>query len=559
MRKIVIRLAVGFLLILIALTPLGPAAGRPPQLPAACQELAFSTEEDFVWGEIVVSDGDLLTVYEDASGSTQCQICATNAELVQETFDFDNPYDLGLDAADVVDAETYLVAFSTELNAPDPRRFTHGDLLATNGVVIPNQSLTYRFQVGYDLGLDGLHFVGDPGDIIAFLSTATQFSREDWLATPDLLVSWLEEYGIDIWFSTEGTWSPAGAPGFLDGDLLAVVSGSIVATNALLLDPSVPADVRDDGVDFGLDAATSTRTLERGYIHFSTEILFDGEVSFTDGDVLLFGNGVVVPHGDLIGCFKPAADFLGLDALHMAVEVPEGEIHGQKFHDLNGNAVADDGEPGLGQWEIHLDSVNGLDGVVNEVAFTDASGAYAFTVPVGTYRVSEVCPVGAAWHQSLPTPSGGVCGSGDYTLTLEAGEPAHTGIDFGNYQYATKSGFKFHDLKPDGVWDQANEPPLVEWRILLNGADGMNNPVSEEAWTDQEGFYSFSVPPGGYTVSEVCYDGWAQTLPLPDPPGVCGSGVYDIVLVSAEIRENNNFGNYEPIDLYLPIIVKDDL
>lgn len=84
----------------------------------------------------------------------------------------------------------------------------------------------------------------------------------------------------------------------------------------------------------------------------------------------------------------------------------------------------------------------------------------------------------------------------------------------------------------------------------------MNNPVSETAWTDVNGLYSFSVPPGGYTVREVCYDGWAQTVP--DPPGACGSGVYTFELVSAQVHENNDFGNYQPLDMYLPVIVKND-
>jgi hypothetical protein len=241
----------------------------------------------------------------------------------------------------------------------------------------------------------------------------------------------------------------------------------------------------------------------------------------------------------------------------MAVEVPEGEIHGQKFHDLNANGVADEGETGLGQWEIHLDSVNGLEADVQDATFTDPTGAYTFTAALGTYTVSEICPSDAAWYQSLPAPDGEVCGSGLYTLTLEVGDPVHTGIDFGNYQYATKSGYKFHDLVPDGVWDPANEPPLAQWEIHLDGADGMNNPVSETAYTNENGYYSFSVPPGGYTVSEVCFDGWAQTLP--DPPGACGSGFHAFDLVSAEVHENNDFGNYQPIDIYLPLVVKDGL
>ena len=65
MRRTIVRVAVGALLLLIALLPPGPAAGRPSQLPPGCQDLAFSTEEDFVTrgpeppdGNPVISDGE---------------------------------------------------------------------------------------------------------------------------------------------------------------------------------------------------------------------------------------------------------------------------------------------------------------------------------------------------------------------------------------------------------------------------------------------------------------------------------------------------------------------
>lgn len=69
-----------------------------------------------------------------------------------------NNADLGLDAADVVNASTSLVAFSTELDSPNAGQFTAGDLLATNGTIIPNIALTDPFTVGYDIGLDSVHF-----------------------------------------------------------------------------------------------------------------------------------------------------------------------------------------------------------------------------------------------------------------------------------------------------------------------------------------------------------------------------------------------------------------
>jgi hypothetical protein len=125
---------------------------------------------------------------------------------------------------------------------------------------------------------------------------------------------------VDIWFSTEGTWSPAGTVGFLDGDLLSARTGTIVASNDVLLPVTVPAGIPNRGVDLGLDAITAGRTGSRNTVHFSTELLYAGEPTFTDGDVLRLGNGVVHVHKDLIRCFEPKADFLGLDALHRDIQ-----------------------------------------------------------------------------------------------------------------------------------------------------------------------------------------------------------------------------------------------
>jgi len=319
MRKPVTRAAMGLLLALVALVPLGSATGQQPSMPPACEELAFSTEEDFITrgpeppdGNPYISDGDLL--------GRNCVVCARNADLVG---DFDVSADLGLDAADVIDAERYLVAFSTELDSPHGS-FTAGDLLTTNGVIIPNVALTYGFQVRHDVGLDGLHLVGPPQNIQAFLAAIreAQLDRDYWLQNPGDLGDRLEEYEIDIWFSTEGTWMPLEGVGFLDGDVLSARDGDVVAHIQHLLPPDVPAGIPDRGVDFGLDAVTSTRMGDENRIQFSTEILYENDRSFTDGDVLLAGNGIVTTNQQLIMCFEPKADFLGLDAFHMGA--PEG-------------------------------------------------------------------------------------------------------------------------------------------------------------------------------------------------------------------------------------------
>ena len=283
----------------------------------ACRSLAFSTEVDFVTfgpepadGNPIISDGDLL--------GGGCVVCARNRELLAV---FQCEFDLGLDAADVIDIdfETPLVAFSTELDHPDDW-FTAGDLLTTHGAVIPNIALLARFNIYADLGLDAVHFIGERERIIEFLNHAGEFGRDFWLENPGALSEMLEKHEIDIWFSTEGTAPTPENPGFLDGDLLSARTGTIVASNGLLLPTSVPAGIPDRGVDFGLDAVTAGRATDRGTILFSTEILFNGEPPFTDGDIIKLGNGVVRTNEDLINCFEPKVDELGLDALSVCID-----------------------------------------------------------------------------------------------------------------------------------------------------------------------------------------------------------------------------------------------
>ena len=328
-------------MLVVSASPVASQVG--PDALKNCKELAFSTEEDFVTnglepsdGNPIISDGDLLGIIHSASGAPTCAVCARNADLVGR---FDVGVDLGLDAVDVINVDTYLVAFSTELDSPNQGQFYAGDLLVTNGAIIPNVALTHLWQLSYDIGLDGVHFVGDIEAIEAFLGAAAQISREGWLEAPSRLSSMLKEAGIDLWFSTEGTLGPVDKPLFLDGDLLSAGTGTIVAGNDVLLPPAVPAGIPVRGVDFGLDAVTSDRSSERQEIHFSTEILYDGELSFTDGDVLQMGNGVVARNYELLQCFQPRAKELGLDAL--SVYVPPTPPCISRITDIGGVDVGD--------------------------------------------------------------------------------------------------------------------------------------------------------------------------------------------------------------------------
>ena len=149
-----------------------------------------------------------------------------------------------------------------------------------------------------------------------------KYGRKYWLENPKALIEYLEKYGIDIWFSTEGTAPWPKEPKFLDGDLLSAATGTIVATNSDLLPLSVPAGIPKRGVDFGLDAITLDKEKN---IEFSTEILYEDELSFTDGDVLEQGDGIMLEHRKLIDSFNPPNPNwinLGLDALSMQFTLP---------------------------------------------------------------------------------------------------------------------------------------------------------------------------------------------------------------------------------------------
>lgn len=337
-----------FIRVLVVLSLIGTVLLIKPNLVAGqvdparlarCLDFGFSLEEDFVTqgpvpfdGNPIISDGDLL----GPSGA----LCARNAELLG-VFGISEAFDLGLDASDVISATVNLslVAFSTELDSTSDIQFTSGDLLVTNGAIILNEALTGAWDVTYDIGLDAVHFVGNPAEILGFLEAAEVQSPVDAAVLGDLFVDYPT---VDIWFSTEGTFGSLEAPTFLDGDLLSARSGTIVASNIDLLDASVPAGIPNKGVDFGLDAATTDRRGTVEMIHYSTEILYNNEISFTDGDVLRYGNGVVATNWDLILPFEPKADMLGLDALTINVRPgPEAcisritKISGVDIGDIN--------------------------------------------------------------------------------------------------------------------------------------------------------------------------------------------------------------------------------
>jgi hypothetical protein len=217
-----------------------------------------------------------------------------------------------------------------------------------------------------------------------------------------------------------------------------------------------------------------------------------------------------------------------------------GRLDGHKFLDVDGDGLWDQDEPPLECWEIMLSD--------GSVTHTDAAGYYAFeNLDYGTYTVSEACPQGEDWVQTLPTPDDpNSCGEAVYTVQLDYDTPVVNDLDFGNHWPSARlDGYKFHDFAgqsgdPNGIWDPG-EPPIAGWEIRLS--DG------SVTHTNAEGYYAFEdLEYGTYTVSEVCpqeQDGcWRQTAPELLADCTCGDAVYTVELSSGTPERNHlDFGN----------------
>ena len=198
---------------------------------------------------------------------------------------------------------------------------------------------------------------------------------------------------------------------------------------------------------------------------------------------------------------------------------------GMKFNDLNANGVKDAGEPGLGGWTITATATGGS--AVTASTTTNSTGHYELSLAPGSYNVTETLKAG--WTQSFPA-------AGIYAITLTSGE-VDAGNDFGNFQNATKSGYKYEDMDGDGDISEDTGNPLAGWEIHLDGTDGAGTTVNMTATTNASGYYEFSVAPGSYNVSEVLQAGWTQSFPA--------AGIYEITLTSGEVEIGNDFGNFQ--------------
>ena len=208
-----------------------------------------------------------------------------------------------------------------------------------------------------------------------------------------------------------------------------------------------------------------------------------------------------------------------------------GSISGRKFQDINANGP-DPSDPPVVGWPIQLSGHDGKGIAVGPLTVpTDGSGNYVFNnLPPGTYTLTEGSQPG--WGQSWPVP----VPPGRYDpVNLVSGQTA-TGLDFGNYLYATIQGRKYEDLNLDGSDDSGTDPGLENWVIHLDGTDGLGDLVNRTTMTNMSGDYLFdNVVPGDYTVTEELQPGWTPSE---------GTGGYPVHVESGDNITHIDFGNW---------------
>ena len=217
-----------------------------------------------------------------------------------------------------------------------------------------------------------------------------------------------------------------------------------------------------------------------------------------------------------------------------------GVISGRKFNDSNGNGN-DDGatDSGIHGWIIKLFRFDSeVWNQIGDPQTTDPNGSYLFDntyqLLPGNYRVCE--ELQSEWYQTRPNTEDSC-----YTLELSAGQIANDN-DFGNFENATLSGYKWDDQNGDGIWQkdsEDSEQALEEWEIKATKDEDIRTTE-----TDENGYYEFTFGVGDvgeWTISEtIPSPDWIQRFPY-DP------SLYIFTVMSGANAQDKNFGNQQDV------------
>jgi hypothetical protein len=169
----------------------------------------------------------------------------------------------------------------------------------------------------------------------------------------------------------------------------------------------------------------------------------------------------------------------------------------------------------------------------------------------GTYAVSDVQPTAYLAGKNTLGNAGGQLGTSGFTNIFVAPGSAGLNYNFGELLSSNISGYVYLDTSPGGYNDgikEATEQGISGVTITFTGTNDQG-PVSFQATTDGNGFYSFSgLRPGTYTVTETSPVGYIDGKDTAGPSGgtVTQDMIGNINLAAGTNDPNNNFGELTP-------------
>ena len=133
---------------------------------------------------------------------------------------------------------------------------------------------------------------------------------------------------------------------------------------------------------------------------------------------------------DASGCTADNYDYVGYNPLDSTCFCT---IKGVVYYDINGNCVQDPGEPGIANIQVYCSGIG--------YTYTDASGAYSFIVPAGSYTITQTVlayyPLATCQLNNIPVTTSAGIGCVHTVNFADAINPIHdVGISTWDYTYA---------------------------------------------------------------------------------------------------------------------------
>jgi large repetitive protein len=312
------------------------------------------------------------------------------------------------------------------------------------------------------------------------------------------------------------------------------------------------------GVELGIAGVTIELLDVNGNVVATTVTNATGDYSFT-----------ALPAGDYkVREIQPIAYNDGRDRINANPDSPTNDVHavtlttGQVFTEVNfaelpiatsfingfvyaeqsGNAAKDASDLPLGGVTVRLYTGSTL----YAVATTDATGAYSFNVPAGTYTVVEAQPTSysdgaettgtGGTSQTIPTSTN------DQILVVVGNNVTSAGNNFGETP-SKITGVVFVDTNGNGSHAGVGTEPIIGG-VTIQLLDASGAVIATTTTDPTTGAYTFdNLPAGSYTVVELQPAAYGDGAESPGTGNTTPSNDRIAVTLSGgEISAANNFG-----------------